>query len=268
MGLCLNEQKIDSIKAIVEKKLSHHFLFRQIEFPAVDEDRILMLAMAVNRSKLPEAQTDQYVTSAMLVQAALDTHENVTNQLASMKERQLTVLAGDYFSGLYYHLLADCENLDLIRTLARAIQLINEYKVSLYQFEMDDIDTFMLYLKKVETTVIEQFCGHFKFAQYHSLFTELLFFKRLASEWEKYKRGSFSILFEGLKKYAGHDQNENGQSLEGICQMYLEKSKNVLLDTMSRLGTLPSILQSRVADLIQHNLEEGYHDAIQRRTCT
>lgn len=249
MGLCLTKQKIDAIKAIVEKELNHHFLLRQIEFPVVDEDRILMLAMAVNGLELPDGQTDQYVTSAMLVQVALDTHENVTNHLSSIKERQLTVLAGDYFSGLYYRLLADHENLDLIRTLAKAIKIINEYKVSLYQFEMDHIDTFMMSLKKVETTVIEQFCAHFKFVQYNSLFTELLFFKRLVSEWEKYKRGSFSILFEGLKKYAPHDQN-----VERACQLYLEKSKTALLDSISRLGTLPSILQSRVADLIN-----GHH---------
>lgn len=256
MGLCLIEQKIDAIKAIVEKKLNHHFLLRQIEFPVVDEDRILMLAMAVNGLELPDAQTDQFVTSAMLVQVALDTHENVMNHFSSMKERQLAVLAGDYFSGLYYRLLADHDNIELIRTLAKAIKLINEYKVSLYQFEMDDIDTFMLHLKKVETTVIEKFCGHFNFVQYNVLFAELLFFKRLVSEWEKYRRGHFSILFEGLKQYAAYDQNGNGQNLEHTCQVYLEKSRNVLLDTMSRLGTLPSILQSRVADLIN-----GHHFA-------
>lgn len=256
MGLCVNEQKIDLIKTIVERNLHHHFLSKQIEFPVIDEDRILMLAMAVNELELPDTQADQYVTSAMLVQVALDTHEKVTNHSSSMKERQLTVLAGDYFSGLYYRLLADHENLDLIRTLAKAVKYINEYKVSLYQFELDDIDTFMLYLKRVETTIIEQFCNHFNFVHYHSLFTELLFFKRLISEWEKYKNGHFSILFEGLKRYTAQDRMGNGQNLESTCQMYIEKSKTVLLEAMRGVGTLPSILQTRIVDLVN-----GHHFA-------
>ncbi|WP_054669532.1 heptaprenyl diphosphate synthase component 1 [Calditerricola satsumensis] len=65
-----------------------------------------------------------------LVQLGLAAHDAV-DRTACPRARQLTVLAGDYASSLYYALLAQMDDIALIRTLARAIERINAWKVEM-----------------------------------------------------------------------------------------------------------------------------------------
>ncbi|HEY8341941.1 MAG TPA: heptaprenyl diphosphate synthase component 1 [Calditerricola sp.] len=65
-----------------------------------------------------------------LVQLGLAAHDAV-DRTACPRARQLTVLAGDYASSLYYALLAQMGDIALIRTLARAIEQVNAWKVEM-----------------------------------------------------------------------------------------------------------------------------------------
>lgn len=70
------------------------------------------------------------VISLCLVQLGLAAHDAV-DRTACSRARQLTVLAGDYASSLYYALLAQMGDIALIRTLARAIEQVNAWKMEL-----------------------------------------------------------------------------------------------------------------------------------------
>ncbi|RST73662.1 heptaprenyl diphosphate synthase [Siminovitchia acidinfaciens] len=258
MALCIYEQKADSIRRLVKNEMYHKFLFEHMESPEIDEDRILMLLMTMDGSGIPVEKYERQIAAASLVQIALDIHDKVAGQQITLTERQLSVLAGDYFSGLYYHLLAGIDDINLIRTLANAIKVINESKIYVYQLDVSDIESFMEHVKRIECTVIDEFCQYFQSTEYIGLFIEFLYFKRLLSEMEKFNNGRFSILFEGLKNFclpqmksiplsnlSQHDQHQ----LNEICTHHIDQSRKALMDETSRIIGLPGIFLERITEL-------------------
>ena len=97
--------------------------------------------------------------TVMLIQIALDTHDFVKNddeEIESMEVQQLTVLAGDFYSGLYYKELSYLPNIHLIRCLAEAIKIINENKIRVYQREITTFEDFMHSMKIIETSLYKK----------------------------------------------------------------------------------------------------------------
>jgi len=115
--------KLTAFKEQLEQKVFHPYLLNYIQTPMVDEDKLLLLISIMDQLGLSGKEMKNYALPTMLVQIALDTHENVSNQDASeqddtqLQSRQLTVLAGDYYSGLYYALLAEINDVLMIRAL-------------------------------------------------------------------------------------------------------------------------------------------------------
>lgn len=83
-------------------------------------------------------QAELYALVTSLVQTGLDTHDMVEpagpgESEASMRRRQLRVLAGDYFSGRFYQLLSQAGQIEMVRRLSQAIVRINQLKMNLYE---------------------------------------------------------------------------------------------------------------------------------------
>src|SRR5699024_6265809 len=130
--------------------MKHTYLHKFIDKPTIDEDKLFILVSILNRAFVSSKQKEQYIITTMLVQLALDTHDLVPSSTdngdyhaASEIPKQLTVLAGDYYSGLYYFLLSEIEDFAMIQTLASAIKKVNEYKMNLYYREIQTIDEFL-----------------------------------------------------------------------------------------------------------------------------
>lgn len=263
MALCIYEQKADSIKKKIENRIYHHFLFDHIESPEIDDDRILMLLLALEETGISAGKYEHQIVSAMLVQIALDIHDKVAHEQKTLMERQLSVLAGDYFSGLYYHTLSEIDDIDLIRTFANAIKLINEYKISVYQLEAPDLETFMGDFKKIGTTVIEEFYRHFQSTRYIHLFIEFLSLKNMLSEMEKFNEGGFSILFEGLKNFClpqkasiplkDLSQRDQHCLIEIFFTRFLDQSKKVLAEEAAQASGLPEVFLGRLKELANNS---------------
>ncbi|PFA70031.1 hypothetical protein CN378_01625 [Bacillus sp. AFS015802] len=172
------------IHQYIEEQLHHSYLKEYIDQPYIDRDRIYFLLLPfVSEGRAMSKEAVQWISTAMLLQIALDTHEKVTiSERDPLKERQLTVLAGVYFSSLYYKILAETNDVELISNLAKAIKEINESKISIYKDEHKDLDELMKRLKTRESAIVSNFFRFFKDDQWIEIVEEALLYKKLVQE--------------------------------------------------------------------------------------
>lgn len=161
ISLYNSTNEIQRFKKRIEDKVNHAFLGRYIQKPPIDDDKLFTLSKVIpENGSLTNTQRDTYIITTMLVQVALDTHElvpaeNTPNESNEhLLTKQLRVLAGDYYSGLYYYLLSQIEDFKFIHRLAIAIKEINEYKMKLYYHEYDSYQEYIDLKINVETILI------------------------------------------------------------------------------------------------------------------
>lgn len=198
---------VSDLKQTILTKAHHPYLDRYLGEPAVDEDKLLLLACLFDEAGVPESAGRTEITAAMIVQIGLDTHERVTNNAASpadgLKNRQLHVLAGDYYSGLYYQLLASSGNIEMIKVLSAAIKEINEQKIAVYQKTAADIPGLMAGIRAIEASLIEKLAVSFHQPQWQEAAGTVLLYKRLLKERERYMSSGSSIVYDALIALAG-----------------------------------------------------------------
>ncbi|WP_243290068.1 heptaprenyl diphosphate synthase component 1 [Bacillus sp. FJAT-47783] len=233
IGLKDIENTLSSLKEAVEIKLSHPFLAEYIEKPFIDEDKLLLFYAIFREANISEKELENYCTTAMLVQIALDTHDLVGNvKCTEQREligRQLTVLAGDYFSGLYYYILANLNDVKMIQTFAMAIKEINEHKIRLYQSKQDVTD--MLYsLSVIESSLFRHIGEHFKIASIPAIADHFLTYKRLCNEKQIGERGKSSIFINSLRLVMKKEVDSINVKMLTLCRQWFEKTA-VLLES-------------------------------------
>ncbi|WP_309484812.1 heptaprenyl diphosphate synthase component 1 [Bacillus aquiflavi] len=272
------ESKLAIIKEQIEQRVHHPYLLRFIQTPIIDEDKLLLLISIMDQLELTEMEIKNYSLTTMLIQIALDTHDYVSNldlkdhENDDQKKHQLTVLAGDYYSGLYYKLLAETNNLALIRTLAEGVKDINEHKIFIYQQEQNELDKIMNSFVKIEASLIEKLSDYFKAPAWKELSNHILFVKRLFVEKNKFIQQGRSILFEVLKKHVfPNNKNhlseltaEQNKYLLNICDRYIDHTKQAIEKDMNKVPALNELLEKRIFWILnQHHslgktfVEEG-----------
>ncbi|MGG5253790.1 heptaprenyl diphosphate synthase component 1 [Neobacillus sp. SM06] len=271
-------QKLKDIKEQVEQRVTHPYLTQFIQTPIIDEDKLLLLISIMDQLDLPYSQLKNYAVTTMLIQIALDTHETVSNSPVTESEknsrisRQLTVLAGDYYSGLYYKLLAETSDISLIKILAHGIKEVNEHKISVYQKEYDGIENLMTSIKLIESSLANKIVDYFQVTIWDEVAANFLFVKRLLFEKKQYNQKGNSLVFEGLKKIVfpkngsklSDLSNEQSRYLMHICDRYIEFSKNIIEDGIKQLPGISQVLKDRILMILhQHQpiaksfVEEG-----------
>jgi heptaprenyl diphosphate synthase len=253
-------QTITTLIQSIRKRLKHPYLMRFIDSPVIDEDKLLLIHLMLSEKDLTEKEREQYAVSIMLVQIALDTHEKVTTHDVveddDVKNRQLTVLAGDYYSSWYYHLLAEIKDLSMIRTLAQGIQEVNENKMQLYKNEQQSIEKSMENLRRIESTLLLKSAEHFYLPLWKGIADEYLFMKRLLKERSRIMNNEFTPLAKKISNQLARSK-ANWQSLKNqlleIVDGYVVHSKNRLEKLWSEEPLMHGLLDQRMHNYIKQS---------------
>lgn len=231
MTLYRIKNEVKCIRKKLENKLEHHFLKQFVNQPFIDDDKIAILSFLLKDYTTYEKEN--YIITVMLVQIALNTHDNVTDgpefedHLPERKSKQLTVLAGDYYSGLYYLTLSELDNVKMTNKLATAIKLINERKMNLYYHEYDSIDEWFELIKDINSLLIVHIANYIEANQLEVILQNWLLVKQISL----YLDGEFSHL---ITKWTHPELSKHDFFI------YLEKESIKLITTiLSLIDSLP-----------------------------
>ncbi|MGE7878339.1 heptaprenyl diphosphate synthase component 1 [Peribacillus muralis] len=253
------------LKHLIEKKAQHPYLLKFIQKPSLDEDKLLLLWGLFNDVDVKSEKRDQYITSTMLVQIALDTHEIVSNSGEGLdlpdvlKNRQLQVLAGDYYSGLYYQVLATVGNVEMIRILSSAIKKINDNKIILYQQgSIKDVQSLLTTIKAIEASLIHKLAAYYQQPDWSDVSEDFLLLSRLHTEKGRYLTTGQSIIFDILRDMpsgcsAGQDElaPQKEEQVRISFEKCLEGARKSLERSMEKLVKVDDDLKDRVMVLME-----------------
>lgn len=247
----INDKKhVQNVKKLIEKISYNEFLNEKIGKPQVDQDLVSLYLLSLDETSLSYDDQTNIVAAMSFVQLALHIHERVAYPTLSLQERQLSVLAGDLYSGAYYHILAKDERIELITTFAHAIKLTNEYKIEFRSDQTSTIEDALELTKAAEKTVIEAFCQYFNLEQLISLFEEYVFLKKLEKELNMKRIGDTSLFYNKIQTLA-----EN--KFEEICIDEMNRSWEKLTYLINHHERISSAMKECMTHQLQQFKENN-----------
>lgn len=194
------DQQVKELKACIKEKSKHLYIEKHISQPVIDEVKLALLINIFKHSSLAADEQKKYLISSMLVQMAADIHEkvpatNVDKTYSSEKEKQMLVLAGDYYSGLHYLYLAHTGDFEMLRTIARTIREINEFKMDLYYNHNIQFDEILNIQGKIHSLITIRILELFTDFSVHSFITDIIMVYQLIVDRESIVQLSETHLF-------------------------------------------------------------------------
>jgi heptaprenyl diphosphate synthase len=216
----MNEQlihsKITSMEIDVLRAVKQRTLEKFTEGPSVERARLFFLLLPYFDEKHWSGEIEASAKTVSIVYAALHAHDQVKENASATKKQQLTVLAGDFYSGIYYQMLANLNNITMIQRLATAIIKVSEKKASFY----DGLDRTTAELdrsvQQIETELLATFYNFYGFEKYTPLATLMLSYIRYKDELECLQGGSETRIIRALNKALQHPLHTERWLLEKL----------------------------------------------------
>lgn len=226
------DDTVFSIKRSFYHLIKHPYFDLYLADPPVDEDKIRFMFAMLEGDDIPNKDVELYTIASLLVQAALDIHESIPlhNESASYERRkgQLEILAGDYYSSLYYYLLAKHNKMSMIQVFSNTIQEINESKMLIYKNDNTPSEKIEENTVFIESILIRKIASHFGRDEWNEIMKDFFYLKRLLLERKEWTFGKTNTIIHLLQEEI---QNKDDlisfldEKINTLKERIIEKSK-------------------------------------------
>ncbi len=260
------QELLESVKIRVVEKTANHYLQKHIPNPNLDEQKLLLTISVLLQANIKKQDIITYATTITLIQIALDTHELVTNEKmhkGNERNRQLTVLAGDLYSGQYYKILAEIEDFKMLKFLAEGIKEVNENKIYFYHHNAKNIDQVIKSLKNIEGALIQKLVDFYHLDGWKALVEETVFLHRIRKEKELFYHTNTSMVVEAFCKYENNNHLMALNNKDAVLDKYIKESSSRVEELLENLPALQAEFRENVCQLLnvinkqQLYVEEG-----------
>ena len=186
MNETLITQHVEQYKKNISMQSHNKTLLRYTGLPVVKEERLFFTLLPLLNGEDWNESMKVSSIAVSLIFSALAAHDLVKEDNATSKEQQLQVLAGDYYSGRYYQLLAEAGEIELIQQLSTGVATISELKTRFYDDEEYTFDELIQSIQLIESKSIEQFFEYYGFHEYVFLMKEALLLATLKKEYTNF----------------------------------------------------------------------------------
>ncbi|WP_164668758.1 heptaprenyl diphosphate synthase component 1 [Virgibacillus doumboii] len=257
-----SSMEMGKLKALIRERMHHSYIEKYVQIPELNEDKLFILNVILNNTELSEDKKKSYTVSIMLVQMALDTHDlvpksnNTEQSNTERKSKQLSVLAGDYYSGLYYLILSEIEDVEMIQILASAIKEINEYKMQLYYGDIDSVETLIRIVKNIETRLITRVGEFIGESSVTKIAAEWILANKLTEEMKQMAYDSSSQLQEVWFK---HSPSTDNITIRNAAESFIQKETEWVESWITQFPKHLEPIKPHILDRILHRsiAEEG-----------
>ncbi|WP_343804282.1 heptaprenyl diphosphate synthase component 1 [Bacillus carboniphilus] len=271
-GMSVIHQLTTKIIEQYKDKTNHPYVQSVIYHPTLQEEKVYILTACMHAKGLNEYEIKNKLLATMLIQSALDVHDLVENDEVHQPliAKQMAVLAGDYYSGLYYKVLADENDISFIQLLAKGTQEVNENKIRFTQKDYSNEDGFLKILENIEASIAKSVCHFVNAPQWVSLVSYFFLLLRLISEKKCWKESKKSQVVSNFRELLFPRNQTNGITkdqerfvLNQFNQMISEVQQK-LEDSINQVSNMEEeVLQKMYSVIRQHKgvaisvVEEG-----------
>ncbi|MBK3496719.1 heptaprenyl diphosphate synthase component 1 [Viridibacillus sp. YIM B01967] len=239
------DNKIQELQTNILMQLHHRTLLKYTGQPIVENETLFYLLLPFLNGEKWTNEQDEVATTIGMIYTALHAHDQIDEVDATSKGQQLTVLAGDFYSGMYYQMLSKIPNIALIRLLSGGVVDISEKKTAVYEPTIRPIADWLHTLTVIESKSIEQFMKHYHFDQYIPLMQQALVLNRLAYELRNLQQTHMQT-----RIVAAIEKSEQFTSTKRSAERILEDLVSELSSTLIRSISTSPFLQDEVKTLI------------------